>query len=103
MIKYILGIVAVVALMALWLHWAGVQDAHREIETARYETCVALVYNTTPASYRIEHGEYPTCNPDRLECNIAQGEDPTACQTRYGDKAEVLENEQTGDYWAEIH
>jgi hypothetical protein len=60
----ILRIAALVGVVAVFgiLSSANTRDEQRAQSVAKYEACVEEQYNTTPAHYRLDHGEYPVCD-----------------------------------------
>jgi len=62
--KIILWLAALAGVIAsFWvLPWVNKQDEYRNESVARYEACIEAQYGTTPAHYRLEHGDYPECN-----------------------------------------
>lgn len=52
------GVIAVFGVLSL----ANKHDERVFEAAANYEACVEETYHTTPAHYRLEHGEYPVCS-----------------------------------------
>ena len=50
-----------IALVIILLYWTGLRDTKLNEAMDIYTKCVEREYNTTPAYYFNQYGEYPEC------------------------------------------
>lgn len=53
--------ILIIILIASYFRWIDNRDKKLAKSIKIYEQCVKEKYDTTPAAYRVEHGEYPYC------------------------------------------
>lgn len=63
--KFIIGftLLMVAVVLVAYIGWTVKRDEQLMKSMEAYEDCVREEYNTTPAAWYEENGEYPNCDP----------------------------------------